>query len=249
MPTRFVILPAIDILAGHAVRLRQGDPARTTRVGDDPVAVARRWHAEGAEWLHVVDLDGALQGAPKQLDMVARICAAVRIPVQVGGGLRSMDDLRAALGAGCARVIVGTAALQSDLVSAAVREFGDRLVVALDARDGVVAVEGWQRTSAASVLDVARRLADAGVARFVYTDIPSDGMLGGPNLDGLRRLVAAVPVQVIASGGVASIDDLRAVRDIGAEGAVVGRALYDGRLHLPDALAAGGRGVPCSPNA
>ncbi len=231
-----MIYPAIDLMAEGAVRLRQGDPSRRIAVGDDPVGLARRWAAEGARWLHVVDLDGAMSGAPRHLDIVGRICRAVSIPVQVGGGLRTLPDLRAAFAAGAARAILGTAAIAGDLLPAALAEFGDALAVALDARDGLVAVEGWQQTSSVMALDAARALQQAGVVRFIYTDVARDGMLTGPNLAGLRSLTAAVRVPVILSGGMASTDDLRAAADAGAEGAVVGRALYDGRIALSDAL-------------
>jgi phosphoribosylformimino-5-aminoimidazole carboxamide ribotide isomerase len=207
-------------------------------VGSDPVALARRWAAEGATWLHVVDLDGALDGTPRHLDLVGRICRAVAAAVQLGGGLRTMADLHAAFAAGAARAVLGTAALAPDLLAAAVAEFGDRIAVALDARDGRIAVAGWQRTSAVPVLDAARHLGAARVARVIYTDISRDGMLAGPNVDGLRRLVSAAAMPVIASGGIAAIADLRAAQAAGAEGAIVGRALYDRRFGLTEALAA-----------
>lgn len=237
------VYPAIDLMAERAVRLRQGDPARRTVVGDDPVAVARRWEREGAAWLHVVDLDGAMQGAPRQLDLVGRMCRAVTIPVQVGGGLRTLDDLRAVFDAGAARAVIGTAAFSGDLAAGAATWFGDRVAVALDARDGMIVIEGWRRTSAVPVLDAARSLVEAGVVRFIYTDVTRDGMLDGPNLDGLRRLVAAAGVPVIASGGITTADDVRAVLAAGAEGVIIGRALYDGRLSLVEALAAAGGGA------
>ncbi len=233
-----IVYPAIDLMAEGAVRLRQGDPGRRIAVGDDPVALARRWAAEGARWLHLVDLDGALTGAPRHLDLVGRICRAVSIPVQVGGGLRTLADLRSAFAAGAARAILGTAAIEGDLLPAALAEFGDRLAVALDARDGLIAIEGWQHTSSVPALDAARAFEQAGVVRLIYTDVAHDGMLAGPNLAGLRSLLEAVRVPVILAGGVASTDDLRAAAAAGAEGAVIGRALYDGRIALVDALRA-----------
>jgi phosphoribosylformimino-5-aminoimidazole carboxamide ribotide isomerase len=240
----FMIYPAIDLLAGRAVRLRQGDPARAAQVGADPVAVARRWEAQGAMWLHVVDLDGAMEGRPMHLELVTRICRAVHIPVQMGGGLRVMDDLQASFDAGVARAVLGTAALAGDVLPAAIDAFGSRIAVALDARDGMIAVEGWRRTSAVPVLDAARRFAAAGVTLFVHTDVARDGMLTGPNLESLRRLVQAVPARVIASGGITSIDDVRGAREAGAAGAIVGRALYEGRLRLSDVVAVAGAETP-----
>jgi phosphoribosylformimino-5-aminoimidazole carboxamide ribotide isomerase len=235
-----IVYPAIDLLGGQVVRLRQGDPSQPTTVGTDAVAIARRWEREGARWLHVVDLDAALKGRPHHLELVRRICRAVNIPVQVGGGVRTLDDASTLFGAGAARVIIGTAALTGPLAAQAAARFGDRLAVALDVRDGLLVIEGWQRRPAVPVspLDAARALAAAGVARFIYTDVAKDGMLAGPNLEGLRHLVATVGAPVIASGGVATVEDLRAVRAAGAEGAIIGRALYDGRLPFAEALAA-----------
>jgi phosphoribosylformimino-5-aminoimidazole carboxamide ribotide isomerase len=232
------VYPAIDLMAGRAVRLRQGDPARQTVVAQDPVGLARRWESEGAGWLHVVDLDGALSCRPCHLDLVVRICGAVGIPVQVGGGLRSLADLDAVLAAGAARAILGTAALQDGLLAEALVRFGDRVAVALDARDGMIAVEGWQYTSKASVVETARRLAEAGVRRFVYTDVTRDGMLAGLNMRGLADVVAVSSMPVIVSGGIATLDHLRSAAAAGAEGAIVGRALYDGRFTLAEAVAA-----------
>jgi phosphoribosylformimino-5-aminoimidazole carboxamide ribotide isomerase len=169
---------------------------------------------------------------------VARICQSVSIPVQVGGGLRTLADLRAVFAAGASRAILGTAAFARDLLRAALAEFGDRIAVALDARDGLVAIEGWRQVSAISVLDAAQALEQAGVRRFIYTDVARDGMLAGPDLAGLLSLSAAIRVPVILSGGIATIDDLRAAAVAGAEGAIVGRALYDGQIALADALRA-----------
>jgi phosphoribosylformimino-5-aminoimidazole carboxamide ribotide isomerase len=237
MTPGFVVYPAIDLMDGRAVRLRQGDPGQATTFDEDPVAVARRWEAEGAPWLHVVDLDGAMRGVPCHLDLVSRLCGAVAVPVQVGGGLRNLQAIRAVLDAGAARAIVGTAALDGDLLAAAVAAFGGRIAAALDVRGGVIAVDGWQRVSAVAAVDAVHGLAALGVARLVYTDVVRDGMLAGPNLAGLRQIVSAAAVPVIASGGITTLDDLRAVIAARAEGAIVGRALYDGRLRLADLLA------------
>lgn len=233
-----IVYPAIDLMGGIAVRLRQGDPASGASVGDDPVAVARRWAGHGAEWLHVVDLDGAFAGEPRHTEMIAQICRAVAVPVQVGGGLRTLAHLKNAFGAGAQRAVIGTAALDHATLEPALRRHGPRLAVALDVRGGKVAVAGWTQTTTLPFLDLAVRLRDAGVTRFVYTDVARDGMLTGPNLDGLRGLIAIAALPVIVSGGVSGRGDVHAAARAGAEGVVVGRALYDGRLTLADALEA-----------
>lgn len=232
------IYPAIDLMGGAAVRLRQGDPAQQARVGDDPVALARRWMAEGAEWLHVVDLDGAFAGEPRHAEVVAKICRAVDIPVQVGGGLRTLAHLKDAFDAGASRAVIGTGAFDDSTLTPALREHGERLAVALDVRDGHVAVAGWTETTRLPVVETAVRLSEAGVARLVYTDVARDGMRTGLNLDGLRRLIGATSVPVIASGGVDDRDDVRAAARAGAEGLIIGRALYHGPLTLAAARAA-----------
>jgi len=231
-----IVYAAIDLRRGRAVRLRQGDFAREDVFADDPVAVAQRWAAEGAPWLHVVDLDGALAGAPRHLDVIGRICRAVAIPVQAGGGLRRLEDVEAVLAAGAARAVLGTGALAGPLVRESVRRFGDRIAVALDARRGAVAVRGWQAVTDVPVLEAARRVVAAGAPRLIYTDVARDGMLGGPDLEGLVALVHAVAVPVVLAGGVTTLDDIRAADAAGAEGVVVGRALYDGRLRLADVV-------------
>jgi phosphoribosylformimino-5-aminoimidazole carboxamide ribotide isomerase len=233
-----IVYPAIDLMSGVAVRLRQGDPAQRTAVGDDPLAVARRWRSEGATWLHVVDLDGAFAGEPRHTDVITRICRAVDIPVQVGGGLRTLADIGGALRAGASRIVVGTAAFDETTLRPALEEHGERLAVALDVRDDQVAVAGWTQRMRSPVLEVAIRLRDLGVARVVYTDVARDGMLAGPDLDGLRQVRAASALPVIVSGGVRSLDDVRAAAAAGAEGVIVGRALYDGRVTLAGARAA-----------
>jgi phosphoribosylformimino-5-aminoimidazole carboxamide ribotide isomerase len=231
-----IVYAAIDLRRGRAVRLRQGDFAREDVFADDPVAVAQRWAAEGAPWLHVVDLDGALAGAPRHLDVIGRICRAVAIPVQAGGGLRRLEDVEAVLAAGAARAVLGTGALAGPLVRDSVRRFGDRIAVALDARRGAVAVRGWQAVTDVPVLEAARRVVAAGAPRLIYTDVARDGMLVGPDLEGLVALVRAVAVPVVLAGGVTTLDDIRAADAAGAEGVVVGRALYDGRLRLADVV-------------
>ncbi len=200
---------------------------------------ARRWVEAGAEWLHVVDLDGALAGQPASQETIARIQDAVDVPIQLGGGLRRLSDIEGAFAAGVARVILGTVALrQPELVGEAVTRWGDHVAVALDTRDGRLAAAGWVEQSDALAVDVARQLAAAGVRHFVLTDIRRDGGLSGPNMEGLREMIAAVDAGVIASGGISSLADVRATAAAGASGAIVGRALYDRRIDLTAAIAA-----------
>ena len=229
-----ILFPAIDLKDGQCVRLRQGDMAQATVFSVDPAAQARAFEAQGFPWLHLVDLDGAFAGKPVNALAVAQILKAVRIPVQLGGGIRNLATIEAWLGEGVARVIIGTAAVRNpDLVREAAREFPGRIAVGIDARDGKVAIEGWAETSAVSVLDLARAFEDAGVAALIYTDIARDGVLEGLNLEATRALAEAVSVPVIASGGLASIDDVARLlepRYAMLAGAIAGRALYDGRL-------------------
>ncbi len=232
-----VILPAIDLQDGRCVRLVQGDFARSTQFSDRPAEVARRWQDEGASWLHVVDLDGARAGTPRNLDAIQRIREAVSIPIEVGGGLRTLESVAALLDLGIERVILGTAALKDRaFLRACLERWGERVAVSLDARNGLVATDGWLETSTVSALTLARELAEAGVARFIYTDIQRDGALSGPDLPALAAMLAAVNRSIIASGGVAALDDLRALAKLGAEGAIVGRALYTGEVKLAEAL-------------
>ena len=235
-----ILFPAIDLKNGEAVRLEQGDMARATIFHRDPAEQARVFAAQGFEYLHIVDLDGAFAGKPMNAAAVERILAAVKIPLQLGGGIRDRATIDAWLDKGVRRVIIGTAAVRDPaLVKAAARAYPGRIAVGLDARDGAVAVEGWAETSEISALDIARRFEDAGVAAIIYTDIARDGMLRGLNLDATITLAEAVSIPVIASGGLASIEDVRALltpRAQKLEGAVVGRALYDGRLDAAAAL-------------
>jgi phosphoribosylformimino-5-aminoimidazole carboxamide ribotide isomerase len=231
----FVVYPAIDVLEGRVVRLTEGDPGRVTVEGGDPVDAAERFESEGASWLHLVDLDGAFSGRPS-VELLERVAGSTSLPVQVGGGYRTVDAISAALGAGAARVLVGTAALDPVLLTRAVGAFGDRLAVAVDVRDGLVAIEGWARTSELAAADLARRCAEAGVQRLLVTSTRRDGTLAGPDLELLTDVGAAADLPVIAAGGIASLDDLRAVRDSGCEGAVVGSALWRGRFSLAEAV-------------
>ena len=232
-----IIYPAIDLRGGKCVRLRQGDYAQETVFGDDPLAMAQRWVAEGATWLHLVDLDGARAGYPVNADSVRRIVAGAGVPCQLGGGLRTEADISAALTWGVARVILGTRALQEPAwLEAVCRRFPGRVVLGIDARDGKAATDGWTAVSERSALELARHCATWSLAALVYTDISRDGMLAGPNLEPLAELVAAVPVPVIASGGVSTLEDIRRLLPLGVAGCIIGRALYEGRLKLAEVL-------------
>jgi phosphoribosylformimino-5-aminoimidazole carboxamide ribotide isomerase len=235
-----ILFPAIDLKNGEAVRLQQGDMARATTFNRDPAAQAKAFAQQGFEYLHIVDLDGAFAGKPMNAEAVERILAAVDIPVQLGGGIRDRATIEAWLRKGISRVIIGTAAVRNPpLVKEAARAYSGRVAVGLDARDGKVAVEGWAETSELSAFDVARRFEDAGVAVIIYTDVTRDGMLQGLNLDATIGLADAVSIPIIASGGLASIEDVRALlapRARKLEGAIAGRALYDGRLDAAAAL-------------
>ena len=236
-----ILFPAIDLKEGLAVRLEQGDMARATVFHRDPAAQARGFEQQGFEYLHIVDLDGAFAGKPVNADAVDRILESISIPVQLGGGVRDMATVEAWLGKGVDRVIIGTAAVRNPaLVTDAAKKFPGRVAVGLDARDGKVAVQGWAEISELSALDIARRFEDAGVAAIIYTDISRDGLLQGINWDATIALAGAISIPVIASGGLASIEDIKALLSPRAkklEGAIAGRALYDGRLDPAEALA------------
>jgi phosphoribosylformimino-5-aminoimidazole carboxamide ribotide isomerase len=235
-----ILFPAIDLKNGEVVRLEQGDMARATLFNRDPAAQARTFGQQGFEYLHIVDLDGAFAGRPVNAGAVERILAASKIPAQLGGGIRDRATIEAWLEKGVARVVIGTAAVRNPpLVKEAARAYPGRVAVGLDARDGRVAVEGWAHSCEVSALDIARRFEDAGVAAIVYTDIDRDGLLRGLNLDATIGLADRVAIPVIASGGLASLEDVRALTAPRARklaGAIVGRALYDGRLDAAAAL-------------
>jgi phosphoribosylformimino-5-aminoimidazole carboxamide ribotide isomerase len=235
----FDILPAIDVLEGRVVRLHQGRREAVTIEGGDPVELARRFRDEGARRLHLVDLDGAFNGSPTP-GLVERVATAGGLPLQVGGGYRTEAAVAEAIAAGADRVMVGTAALSPAFLTAATRRFGDRLVVAIDVRDGVVAVDGWTRGSGTTAATLARDCAAAGVARLLVTSTARDGSLAGPDIDLLTEVLRA-GLPVIAAGGISSIDDLVAVRELGCEAAVAGSALLAGRFTLPEAHEALGR--------
>lgn len=240
-----ILYPAIDLKGGACVRLAQGDMARATLFNADPAAQARRFAEAGAEWLHVVDLDGAFAGRAVNGEAVSAILAAVRLPLQLGGGIRDMAAIEGWLGRGVARVILGTAAVKNpDLVRQACWKFPGRIAVGIDARAGRVAVEGWAETSDLDAGTLARRFEDAGVAAIIFTDIDRDGLLGGVDVAGTAALARSVRTPVIASGGVAGIEDIQRLSGAGVAGVVVGRALYDGRLDLAAALALLREGAP-----
>jgi phosphoribosylformimino-5-aminoimidazole carboxamide ribotide isomerase len=234
--SRFQAIPAVDIRGGRCVRLRQGDFLQETAYAEDPVEMALEWQRQGAERVHVVDLDGARDGVRQNADVIRRLLRAVDVPVQVGGGIRSVEVAREVLDDGAARVVIGTAALeQADVLRTCIDAIGaGRIIVGVDARDGYVATHGWQTTSTVDVLTFCQTLKDRGVERVLYTDVQRDGMLGGPNIEMTGRI--AQVLGVIGSGGVSTVAHLRQLADAGAEAAIIGTALYDGRLSLQEAL-------------
>ena len=234
-----ILYPAIDLKDGRCVRLLRGDMNAATVFGDDPAAQARSFAAAGCEWLHLVDLNGAFEGRSVNGAAVEAILSAVTVPVQLGGGIRDLDAIGGWLERGVARVILGTVAVEDpDLVRDAARNFPDRIAVGIDARQGRVATRGWAEETDVDATDLARRFEDAGMAAIVYTDIDRDGAMGGPNVAATESLARAIRIPVIASGGVSSLQDLRALRDTGAvAGAISGRALYEGRIDLAEAIA------------
>ncbi|HEY6636756.1 MAG TPA: 1-(5-phosphoribosyl)-5-[(5-phosphoribosylamino)methylideneamino]imidazole-4-carboxamide isomerase [Solirubrobacterales bacterium] len=237
-----ILFPAIDIRGGKAVRLIQGDYEQETAYDDDPVVAARRWVNGGATWLHVVDLDGARAGEPVNLEHVRRIIATVNVPVQVGGGLRDSKKVEEAFSSGAERVVLGTAAVRDpEMAEAIAAVHGDRVVASVDSRSGKVAAEGWSELSELETTDVIEELAERGVRRFVYTPVEVDGLMEGPDLGSLREVARATEGEVIYSGGIGSLDDLRAVAGLeldNVEGVIVGRALYEQRFTVPEARAA-----------
>jgi phosphoribosylformimino-5-aminoimidazole carboxamide ribotide isomerase len=240
-----ILYPAIDIRGGQAVRLLQGDYERETAYDGDPLDAAKRWAEEGAEFLHVVDLDGARAGEPRNLEAIERIAAGVSCPIQVGGGLRDPHSVRAILEAGAERVVIGTAALRDpEFLDAMLEAHSHRIVVSVDARGGEVALEGWSEATGRDVADTVSELNQRGVARFLCTEIDVDGTMEGPALEELGRIGAAAPsAQIIASGGVGKLDDLTTLADLARaqpnlEGAIVGRALYERKFTVSEAIAA-----------
>ena len=235
-----ILFPAIDLKDGRCVRLKQGDMAQATVFNDDPADQAKKFTAAGAQWIHVVDLNGAFAGRPLNALAVTAIIAAAKVPVQLGGGIRDMSTIEAWLKAGIARVILGTVAVKTpQLVRQACKAFAGQIAVGIDARDGMVATEGWAETSNLAVEDLAKRFVDAGVAAIIHTDIDRDGLLGGANVAASAALARAVPIPVIVSGGASSIEDIKTVKAeaaSGLAGVIAGRAIYDGRLDISAAI-------------
>jgi 1-(5-phosphoribosyl)-5-[(5-phosphoribosylamino)methylideneamino] imidazole-4-carboxamide isomerase/N-(5'phosphoribosyl)anthranilate isomerase len=235
-----MLYPAVDIQGGRAVRLVQGRESSATVYDEDPVAAARRWAQQGAEWLHVVDLDAAFHGEPYNRHLIADIVEATSVPVQASGGIRSLADLDASIGYGASRVVIGTMALEDpDFVAEAVTRHGDKVAVGLDANGTTLRARGWT-TSCGDLFEALKRFSEMGVSRFVFTDIARDGMLSGPNLDRLRQVAEATTARITASGGVSSLDDLHALAETHdrVDGAIVGKALYAGCFTLAEALRA-----------
>lgn len=228
-----IIYPAIDIRNGKCVRLTQGLADQEKVYYDSPVEAAKMWQAQGATWLHVVDLDGALGGRALNQGILRDMMNQIEIPIQIGGGIRSLTDIEVWLNLGAARVVLGTKALDDPpMVREALKRFQDQIVVSIDAKDGMVTTEGWVKTSTFKAVEFARELEEQGVKRIVYTDISRDGMLTGPNFEALGQLKEAVAVEIIASGGIASLQDLLKLKEMNLGGAIVGKALYEGRIDL-----------------
>jgi phosphoribosylformimino-5-aminoimidazole carboxamide ribotide isomerase len=233
-----ILYPAIDIRGGQCVRLTQGRYDDMTVFAPDPISVALKFQEAGARWLHVVDLDGARNEAGNR-ELIARIARTLSIPVQTGGGIRTFADIQAVLEAGISRVILGTAAVRDpELVKKAVEAYGEKIAVGIDAKDGYVAIEGWEKTSSFRAVEFARTMEAMGVKTIIYTDIATDGMLSGPNLAAMKEMSEAVSLNIIASGGVSKVADLLSLKALGLHGAIVGKALYTGAIDLKQALTA-----------
>jgi phosphoribosylformimino-5-aminoimidazole carboxamide ribotide isomerase len=236
-----MIIPAVDIKDGRCVRLLQGEMDKETVFSDNPAAMAQRWEAMGAELIHLVDLNGAVDKKPRNLRTVETILAGIRVPVQLGGGIRDMATIETYINKGVARIVLGTEAIRNpDLVVQAARAFPECIVVGIDARNGYVAIEGWTETTGTTAVDLARRFEDIGIAAINFTDIHRDGMQSGPNIEATRQLAEAVAIPVVASGGVSTIDDIKnllPLASVGVQGVITGKALYSGSLDLRAAIA------------
>ncbi|KNY28757.1 1-(5-phosphoribosyl)-5-[(5-phosphoribosylamino)methylideneamino]imidazole-4-carboxamide isomerase [Pseudobacteroides cellulosolvens] len=231
------IYPAIDVKDGRCVRLVQGKFSDVTVYADDPVDMALRWEKLGAEYLHVVDLDGARVGEPVNTAVISKMAVNLGIPVQLGGGIRSIEMIEILLCKGIQRVILGTSAVNDqELVKKAVDTFDNNLVIGIDAKNGFVAIEGWAKTSSFTAIEFAKKMEELGAKTIIYTDIDTDGMLSGPNLKAMEDMVKAVNIEIIASGGVSSIEDIKNLKNVGVSGAIIGKALYTGNIDLAEAI-------------
>ena len=231
------IIPAIDIRGGRCVRLYQGDYSQETVFDDDPVTVALRWYSQGAQWLHVVDLDGAAMGEPRNIEIIERIIKESGLSVELGGGIRQEQIAEELLHKGIRRVILGTVAIEDPgLVGKLCRRFGEAIVVGIDAREGKIAIRGWQKDTVVDVLQLSRDMVNSGVRRFIYTDIKKDGTLTEPSFDMTSSLLASAKVPIIASGGISRLDHLQRLKQLGVEGAIIGSALYTGDIDLIEAI-------------
>ncbi len=231
------IIPAIDIRGGRCVRLCQGDYDQETVFSEDPITAALTWYSQGARWLHIVDLDGAIAGEPQNTETVEQIIKETGLLIELGGGIRQEETAKKLLRQGVSRIVLGTAAIEDrELVRRLCQQFGQAIAVSLDARDGKIAVHGWQKNTVVEVLQLGREMAGAGVSRLIFTDIKRDGTLTEPNFDMIKRLVAETNVAVIAAGGISRLEHLRRLKELGVEGAIIGKALYTGDINLGDAI-------------
>ena len=234
------IYPAIDIIDGACVRLVQGDYSQKTKFNDSPLDVAKKWETLGGEFIHIVDLDGAKSGTMPNFELIKNIAQALSVPIEVGGGIRDMEAIEKYLENGVSRVILGTSALSKpELVKEAVLIYGDRIAVGIDAKNGMVAVNGWEEVSERNAIEMAKEMELLGVKYIIYTDIATDGMLNGPNLEAMKEMVNAVSVNIIASGGVTTTQDIEDLKKVGVEGAIIGKALYTERIDLKEAIRKG----------
>jgi len=232
-----IVYPAVDVKDGKCVRLVQGQFSNETIYSDDPVEAAFRWENAGARYLHVIDLDGARVGSPQNIGVISKMAVNINVPIQVGGGIRSIETIEIVLCKGIQRVILGTTAvMDQDLIKSALKTFENNIVIAIDARDGMVAIEGWAKTSEFTAVGFARKMEELGAKTIIYTDISRDGMLSGPNLRAMEEMVAAVGLEVIAAGGVSRIEDVKNLKNAGLSGVIIGKALYTGDIDLAEAI-------------
>jgi phosphoribosylformimino-5-aminoimidazole carboxamide ribotide isomerase len=235
--SKMEIIPAVDIRGGKCVRLYQGDYKQETVFDEDPVTAALTWYSQGARWLHIVDLDGAVAGEPQNMDIVKEIIKQSGMLIELGGGIRQEKVAKRLLHQGVSRIILGSAAIENrELVKKLCQQFGEAIVVSLDARDGKIAIHGWQKDTVVEILQLSREMVDDGVGRLIYTDIKSDGTLTQPNFDMINRLLTETKVPIIVAGGISRMEHLSRLNELGAEGAIIGKALYTGDIDLGEAI-------------